>query len=88
MATVLEHPSTPQKNEPAGATREAPNNLEAEQAVLGAILANNEALNHVGGSLVPEDFYAGIHQRIYKAIQQFHDRGLIANPVTLNSRAR
>jgi replicative DNA helicase len=83
MATVLEHPHT--KNEtPAGAaSREAPNNLEAEQALLGAILANNEALNHTGGSLVPEDFYAGIHQRIFKAILQFHDKGLIANPVTL-----
>lgn len=86
MATVLEHPNTtPQKNESPSAvpTREAPNNLEAEQAILGAILANNEALNHVGGSLIPEDFYAGIHQRIFKAILQFHDKGLIANPVTL-----
>ncbi len=81
MATVLEHPVTAQKNE--APTKEAPNNLEAEQAVLGAILANNEALNHVGGALDPEDFYAGIHQRIYKAILQFHDKGLIANPVTL-----
>lgn len=80
MATVLEHP----QNKPeAGPLKEAPHNLEAEQAILGAILANNEALNHVGGALVPEDFYAGIHQRIYKAIQQFNDKGLIANPVTL-----
>lgn len=64
-------------------TREAPHNFEAEQAVLGAILANNEALNHVGTTITPEDFYAAIHQRIYKAILQFHDKGLIANPVTL-----
>ncbi len=85
MATVLEHPNTPTKNESSASapTREAPSNLEAEQAVLGAILANNEALNHVGSTLEPEDFYAGIHQRIYKAILQFHDKGLIANPVTL-----
>ena len=67
----------------ANANREAPHNFEAEQAVLGAILANNEALNHVGTSITPEDFYAAIHQRIYKAILQFHDKGLIANPVTL-----
>lgn len=65
------------------APKEAPHNFEAEQAVLGAILANNEALNHVGTSIVPDDFYAAIHQRIYKAILQFHDKGLIANPVTL-----
>lgn len=71
-------------NPPVGTpTREAPHNLEAEQALLGAVLANNEALNHVGTNLMAEDFYALIHQRIYKAIQQFNDKGLIANPVTL-----
>ncbi|MBX9726886.1 MAG: replicative DNA helicase [Rickettsiales bacterium] len=81
MATVLEHPNTANiSDKPA---KEAPNNLEAEQAVLGAILANNEALNHVGSTLEAQDFYAGIHQRIFKAILQFHDKGLIANPVTL-----
>ena len=86
MATVLDHPtSTAIKNElPAGAIgREAPHNVEAEQAILGAILANNEALNHVGTNVSPDDFYAVIHQRLYKAILQFHDKGLIANPVTL-----
>jgi replicative DNA helicase len=81
MATVLEHPNTNPKSELP--VKEAPNNLEAEQAILGAILANNEALNQAGGTLVPEDFYAGIHQRIFKVILQFHDKGLIANPVTL-----
>ncbi len=83
MAAVLEHPSQPPQKDDALPLKEAPHNLEAEQAILGAILANNEALNHVGGTLVPEDFYAGIHQRIYKVIQQFNDKGLIANPVTL-----
>jgi replicative DNA helicase len=63
--------------------REVPHNLEAEQALLGAILANNEALNHVGSNLEAEDFYAEIHQRVYRTILQFHDRGMIANPVTL-----
>ena len=72
------------QNPPVGTpSREAPHNLEAEQALLGAILANNEALNHVGSSLADDDFYALIHQRIYKAIQQFNNKGLIANPVTL-----
>ncbi len=74
-----------QKSDATGGTlpREAPHNLEAEQALLGTILANNEALNHVGTVLAPEDFYALLHQRIYKAILQFHDKGLIANPITL-----
>ena len=63
--------------------REAPHNMEAEQALLGAILTNNDALNHVGTQLQPHDFYAELHQRIYHAILQFNDKGLIANPVTL-----
>jgi len=70
-------------NTPALLTREAPHNIEAEQALLGAILANNEALNHVGQGLKADDFYAPIHQRIYRAVVQFHDRGMIANPITL-----
>ncbi|MFN7186417.1 MAG: DnaB-like helicase N-terminal domain-containing protein, partial [Alphaproteobacteria bacterium] len=83
MATVLDHPQS-SKNDPAARPpREAPNNMEAEQALLGAILANNEALNHVGTALRPEDFYAELHQRIYRAILLFHDKGLIANPITL-----
>lgn len=77
VASISAPPVAPQPS------REAPHNFEAEQAVLGAILANNEALNHVGTAIAPEDFYAAIHQRIYKAILQFHDKGLIANPVTL-----
>ena len=80
MAAEVHSLANPPISTPA---KEAPHNLEAEQAVLGAILANNEALNHVGSSLLPDDFYAGIHQRIFKSIQQFHDKGLIANPVTL-----
>jgi len=63
--------------------REAPNNLEAEQALLGALLTNNEALNHVGGELEALHFYAELHQSIYAAIQRFHDKGMVANPVTL-----
>lgn len=74
MSTVLEHPA---------AVREAPNNMEAEQAILGAILSNNDALNHVGSILQPEDFYAGVHQRIFAAILQFNEKGQVANPVTL-----
>lgn len=76
MSTVLDHPTTSQ-------VREAPNNLEAEQAILGAILANNEALNHVVTELRPEHFYAGVHQRIFAFIVEFTCEGKIANPVTL-----
>lgn len=78
-ASIIDHPSKPET-----APREAPNNMEAEQALLGAILTNNEALSSLDSiGLHPDDFYAELHQRIYRAILQFHDKGLIANPVTL-----
>lgn len=63
--------------------RQPPANIEAEQALLGALLVNNEALAHVGDKLHAEHFFEPLHARIFEAIQKFHDKGLIANPVTL-----
>ena len=63
--------------------REAPCNIESEQAVLGALLINNGALEHVGDQLKAEHFYEPLHSRIFEAIQKFHNKGQIANPVTL-----
>jgi replicative DNA helicase len=63
--------------------REAPYNLEAEQALLGAILTNNEALNHVDTNLKAEHFYVEIHNRIFTSIMKFYEKGMVANPVTL-----
>lgn len=63
--------------------REAPCNIEAEQALLGALLVNNEAMQHLGDQLAPAHFYEALHGRIFEAIQKFNSKGLIANPVTL-----
>jgi replicative DNA helicase len=63
--------------------REAPSNIDAEQALLGAILVNNEAMQYLGDQLRPEHFYEPLHGRIFDAIQKFNAKGLIANPVTL-----
>ncbi len=65
--------------------RQSPCNIEAEQAVLGAALTNNEAINKVGDFLLAEHFYEPVHQRIYDAILRFNERGLIATPVTLKN---
>ena len=64
--------------------REAPQNLEAEQGLLGAILVDNRALERVD-FLKPEHFYAPAHQRIFKAIQTLTQRGQTATPVTLKA---
>jgi len=58
-------------------------NLEAEQALLGALLLNNPGLEQVSDYLRPEHFADQIHGRIYDAIQRLVDRGQIADPITL-----
>ena len=46
--------------------RTAPNNIEAEQALLGAILVNNDAFYRVSDFLEPDHFYEPLHRQIYK----------------------
>ena len=66
--------------------RELPQNLEAEQALLGALLIDNEALNHIADFLQSEYFFDPLHQDIFAAITQCYDKGQIANPITLKAR--
>ena len=63
--------------------RQPPHNLEAEQALLGAILMNNLAYNRVSDFLKPEHFADGTHGRIYDAMARLIERNQIASPVTL-----
>jgi len=65
--------------------RTAPNNLDAEQELLGAILVNNDAAHKVSGFLRAEHFYNEMHRRIYDAAIALIERGEIANPVTLKA---
>jgi replicative DNA helicase len=66
--------------------RELPYNLEAEQALLGALLVDNEQLHKVSDYLLAEHFYRPVHQRIFEAIWKYNERALLANPVTLKSQ--
>ena len=63
--------------------RESPCNLEAEQALLGAILVNNEIMARVNDFLKEEHFFEPLHQRIFSNAARLIDRQNIANPVTL-----
>src|SRR5918995_4835082 len=65
--------------------RTPPHNLEAEQALLGAILVNNEACDRVAGFLQPEHFFEAVHARIYEAASTLIRGGKLASPVTLKS---
>ena len=67
------------------AYRSPPQNVEAEQALLGAILVNNEAAARVSTFLFPEHFFEPVHARIYEAALKVINRGQVANPVTLKT---
>ncbi len=71
--------------EPAQTYRSAPHNIEAEQALLGAMLVNNEAFYRVSDFLEPQHFYEPIHQKIYELSASLVRAGKIASPVTLKT---
>lgn len=65
--------------------REAPNNIEAEQALLGAILINNDAFYRVSDFLKPLHFYDPLHRRVYELASELIRVGKMANPVTMKT---
>lgn len=64
-------------------TRLPPHSLEAEQALLGALLHNNLSFEQVSEFLRPEHFSDPTHSRIFEAITNLISRGHIADPITL-----
>jgi replicative DNA helicase len=67
------------------AFRQAPHNIEAEQALLGAILVNNEAFYRVSDFLEPQHYFDPLHQKIYEIASQLIRAGKLATPVTLKT---
>src|SRR3954454_9487569 len=65
--------------------RAAPHNIEAEQALLGAILVNNEAFYRVSDFLEPVHFFEPIHQKVYELASSLIRAGKVASPVTLKT---
>jgi replicative DNA helicase len=70
---------------PAPTYRTAPHNIEAEQALLGAILINNEAFYRVADFLEPEHFFEPIHRQIYDIARGLIRMGKLVSPVTLKT---
>ena len=62
-----------------------PQNLEAEQALLGAILANNKAYEKVSEFLRPYHFADSIHAKIFEVIAKLIQRGHVADVITLKN---
>jgi replicative DNA helicase len=67
------------------ADRTPPHNIEAEQAILGAIFIEPQALSSASEVLAPEDFYRAAHQKIYDVILTLSEKGEPIDLVTVTS---
>jgi len=62
-----------------------PSNIEAEQALLGSVLVNNDIIDEVSTIINPLSFYDPAHIKIYEVIENLNNKGMIANPITLKN---
>ena len=60
-----------------------PSNLEAEQALIGSVLVNNDIIDEVSSFIKPTIFYDPAHVKIFEVIENLNNKGMIANPITL-----
>ena len=65
--------------------KELPNNIEAEQSVIGSILVTNEIFDEISTIISSINFYDPMHQKIYNAIESLIYKGMLANPITLKN---
>jgi len=65
--------------------KELPNNIEAEQAVIGSILVTNEIFDEVNTIVSNINFFDPMHQKIFNAIESMIYKGMLANPITLKN---
>ena len=64
---------------------ELPNNIEAEQSVIGTILVSNEIFDEINTIISNKNFYDPMHQKIFGAIENLIYKGMLANPITLKN---
>ncbi|MDC0898646.1 replicative DNA helicase [Candidatus Pelagibacter sp.] len=65
--------------------KELPNNIEAEQSVIGSILVTNEIFDEISTIISSTNFYDPMHQKIYNAMESLIYKGILANPITLKN---
>ena len=66
-------------------TDELPNNIEAEQSVIGSVLLSNEIFDEVSLIISNKNFYDPVHKKIFEALEKLIYGGLLANPITLKN---
>jgi replicative DNA helicase len=80
MASVVPFPPQEDEQQPADAL---PQNVEAEAALLGALMLENSLIDAIADTLSPEHFFEPLHGRIFSAIVMERSHGRAANPITL-----
>src|ERR1700759_4386202 len=66
-----------------GSTPSLPQNVQAEAALLGALMIDNRLVEDIQLKLRPEHFFEPLHGRVYEQVLKLVDRNMIASPVTL-----
>jgi replicative DNA helicase len=79
MAEIIRITGSPTEAAPPS----LPQNIEAEAALLGALMIDNRLVEDVQTRLKPHHFFEPLHGRIYEAVLRLNDRGMVATPVTL-----
>ena len=77
----MEEVKVAQKN----VSNKQPSNIEAEQALLGSILVNNDIIDEISSKITSSVFYDPAHIKIYDVIENLNNKGMIANPITLKN---
>ncbi len=62
-----------------------PSNLEAEQALIGSVLVNNDIIDEVSNIVNSNKFFDPVHKKIFEVIETLNNKGMIANPITLKN---
>ena len=65
--------------------KELPNNIDAEQSVIGSILVSNEIFDEINTIVSNINFYDPMHQKIFAAVESLIYKGMLANPITLKN---
>ena len=66
-------------------TKQPPSNIEAEQALIGSVLINNDIIDEFSNIVNSSKFFDPIHKKIYEVIEALNAKGMIANPITLKN---
>ncbi|PIV65144.1 MAG: replicative DNA helicase [Candidatus Nealsonbacteria bacterium CG01_land_8_20_14_3_00_12] len=65
-----------------------PQSIEAEQSLLGCLMLDKNAITKVADFLMPQDFYRGSHQEIYRACQELFEKGEPIDLLSLSNRLK